>query len=84
MRNGVCARVNDFCSAWDKEGICTSCFKGYSLLDRVCTRVEQLGPKDQGCKRWDWDNQVCLECSNRFVFKNGNCIAVNQSCLTWD
>lgn len=43
-------------------------------------RIQQSGPKDPGCKSWDWDRQVCLECSGRFIPKNGICVPVDPSC----
>jgi hypothetical protein len=40
---------------------------------------------DVGCATWDWKNQVCLACSNRFVF-NGQqkCVPVSDNCQIWN
>ena len=82
--NGVCVAVNDVCAAWGADGICTACYKGYSLNNGVCVLADLHGPTDLGCKRWDWDNQKCLECSARWTMgANGVCVAVSDACSTW-
>ena len=66
--DGVCVPVDDFCATHDESGACVTCYKGYHLEGAACVRDEIVGPSDLGCKTWDWDNQICLECSNRWVF----------------
>ena len=47
--------------------------------------AEVKGPSDLGCKKWDWDNQKCLECSARWTLNTaGVCTPVNDWCSTWD
>ena len=44
-----------------------------------------MEPKDPGCKIWDWDEQICLECSYRWVFiENGTCKQVSDECDGFD
>ena len=87
-QQGVCVAVNDLCATFDNaSGACLSCYKGYTLANGVCSlsQVEITGPTDLGCSRWDWDNQVCLECSFRHFFNaNRTCQKVDDSCATWD
>lgn len=82
--NGICISVDDSCSSWNDGGLCVTCYKGYNVLDGVCVRADQTAPKDRGCKAWDWDRQICLECSYRHVGRNGRCISVDDSCSTWN
>lgn len=38
-------------------------------------------PSDIGCRIWDWENQICLECSVRWVFdRTGTCMPVSDDC----
>lgn len=83
--NGVCIPVNDVCSAWDTNGYCKSCYKGYNLANGVCILAPVTGPKDLGCAKWDWNNQVCLECSARWMKgANGACVPVSDQCSSWN
>ena len=83
--SGVCVRVDDVCSSFDTNGQCTACYKGYNLVNGYCALSTQTGPKDLGCKKWDWDNQKCLECSVRWVFgSNGVCTPVDNSCASFN
>jgi hypothetical protein len=82
---GVCTPVNDWCSTWDNYGACTACYKGYNLKDGACVLADVKGPTDLGCAKWDWDNQKCLQCSQRWTFNTaGVCTPVNDWCSTWD
>ena len=82
--NGVCVPQSDFCSAFGANGVCTACYKGYQLINGNCQLSQQTGPTDLGCKTWDWDNQRCLECSQRWVFgSNGVCVPVSDTCATF-
>ena len=85
--NKVCTPVSDQCKAWDSKGLCTSCFKGYDLRNGNCvfSSFNNAKPSDSGCGKWDWDNQVCLECSKGWVFNaNKVCTPVSDQCKTWD
>ena len=42
------------------------------------------GPSDLGCKTWDWDNQVCLECSKNWISTKDGCVPVNDHCAAHD
>jgi hypothetical protein len=67
--NGLCVPVDSFCSAFDRiSGLCTVCYKGYTLNKGVCVLAKNTEPNDIGCKVWDWDNQKCLQCSQRWSF----------------
>jgi hypothetical protein len=90
----VCVPVSDQCSTYDVNGKCLTCFKGYDLKDGACvfSSSNTAAPLDLGCAKWDWDNQVCLECSKGFVFKGlglaGSalqklCVAVKDLCKTY-
>lgn len=40
---------------------------------------------DVGCSSWDWNKQICLKCSDNWVFnRNGLCIPVSDQCATFD
>ena len=81
--NGACVPVSDQCSAHAANGDCTSCFKGYDLVKGACvfSPDNNVKPSDLGCGTWDWDNRVCLVCSNGW-FKNANgaCVPVSDQC----
>ena len=82
---GVCVPVDDFCATHNQDGSCATCYKGYSLNGAACVRDAVVGPTDLGCKTWDWDNQVCLACSARWVFNAaGVCVPVDDFCSTFD
>lgn len=83
--NKVCTAVSDQCKAWDSNGLCTACFKGYDLKSGSCVASpsNNAKPSDIGCAQWDWDNQICLKCSKNWVFNTkGTCIQVSSQCLT--
>ena len=83
--DGICVPVDDLCAAYDEAGACTECYKGYHIEGAACVRDEVVGPSDLGCKTWDWDNQVCLECSQRWVFNaDGVCVPVDDFCAAHD
>ena len=84
---GVCKIVNDQCKSWDSAGLCTACFKGYELRNGSClfSSLNNAKPSDSGCAKWDWDNQVCLECSNGWTFNaNKVCTPASDQCKKWD
>lgn len=59
----ICTPVSDQCTSFDSQtGLCTSCFKGYDVVNGTCTlsASNTAKPSDLGCAKWDWDNQVCL------------------------
>ena len=86
MTDAGCVPVSDHCAAHDDNGACTDCYKGYVLKDGECVWDEfnDQGPSDLGCKTWDWDNQVCLECSARWVMTDAGCIPVDDHCAEHD
>ena len=44
-----------------------------------------MQPSDLGCALWDWDEQICLECSERWTFRlDGICIPVSDQCKEHD
>lgn len=44
-----------------------------------------MKPIDSGCKIWDWEEQICIECSYRWYFsKNGKCEKVPDICKDYD
>ena len=83
--NNVCVPVSDQCNTFDAAGLCTSCFKGYDVVNGSCTfsPSNTAKPSDLGCGKWDWDNQLCLTCSSGYVFnKNNVCVPVSDQCKT--
>ncbi len=85
--NKVCVAVSDQCKTSDAAGLCLTCFKGYELKDGKCvsSSFNTAKPSDLGCAKWDWDNQVCIECSNNWVFSTtGVCVPINDQCKTSD
>ena len=86
--NGVCIPVSDQCSTFDLKGNCFTCYVGYNLVNGTCVlapNVQSSSSFDLGCSTWDWKNQKCLKCSNRWVFNtNGFCVPVSDQCNTFD
>ena len=79
--NNVCIPVSDQCKAHAENGDCTECYKGYEIISGQCLVQGIIIPHDSGCGKWDWDNQVCLACSNHFVFNEDmKCIPVSDQC----
>ena len=79
----VCVAVSDQCRSHAENGDCTECYKGYDLKEGKCVFSEfnNARPSDLGCSTWDWDNQVCLKCSNEWVFNaNKRCVPVSDQC----
>lgn len=83
---GVCIPVSDQCKTFDQTGACSSCYIGYNLASNgkcVLAPIQQVS--DVGCGTWDWNNQVCLKCSVRYVFNaNHVCVPVADSCNSFD
>ena len=85
--NRLCVPVSDNCNQYSASGVCTSCYKGYDLTNGICVNspVNTQTPTDVGCKTWDWNNQVCLECSARWVFnQNKVCVQVADNCAQYN
>ena len=82
MTDSGCVPISDDCSTFDVNGQCTSCFKGYDVREGACifSEFNNQVPFDLGCKTWDWDNQICLECSFRWVQSDGRCLKVSDGC----
>jgi len=81
----VCVPVSDQCKAHADNGDCVACYKGYDLINGSCvfSASNNAKPADSGCKTWDWDNQVCLQCSDSWVFNaNKTCVPVSDQCKT--
>ena len=66
----VCEAASDLCRTNAGNGDCTSCYDGYDLKNGRCLFSESNNarPSDLGCGTWDWKNQICLKCSNRWFF----------------
>jgi hypothetical protein len=86
MTDKGCKRVSDHCADWDSWGECTKCYKGYDLKDGDCvwSPFNDQGAADEGCAKWDWDNQVCLQCSERYIMTKSGCKRVSDHCADWD
>ena len=85
--NKVCVPVSDQCATHDESGACLTCYKGYDLKDGKCifSDSNNAKPSDLGCGTWDWDKQVCLACSNKWVFNADKvCVPVSDQCATHD
>jgi hypothetical protein len=81
----VCVPVSDQCSTSAANGDCSACYQGYDLKEGKClfSDFNNAKPADSGCGTWDWFNQVCLKCSNRWVFNtNKVCVPVADQCKT--
>ena len=84
--NKVCVAVSDLCKTYGDHGDCTSCYSGYDLKNGQCIFSESNNarPSDLGCGTWDWQNQVCLKCSNRWFFNSHKkCVPVDDNCNTY-
>ena len=83
---GRCIQVSDHCSIFNDAGECTFCYKGYELQEGECVFSLTFNnlPYDLGCGEWDWDNQVCLKCSVRWVMSSSGCVKVPDECRTYD
>ena len=43
--------------------------------------LNNIEPTDPGCQIWDWNENICLECSNRWYFdEEGTCQQVDDLC----
>ena len=79
--------MNENCKAYNADGLCSACFKGYDLVNGACVSSPRNNaqPADLGCARWDWDNQVCLECSKGWTANSDKkCTPVNDQCSSWN
>lgn len=85
MSENGCVAVSDQCRTFNEDGFCTSCYKGYKLEDGIC-RIEDINnqPSDFGCAEWDWDNQICLKCSFRFIQTDSGCTPVSDNCASFN
>ena len=56
------------------------------MTDGACvfSPSNEQAPTDLGCKTWDWNNQICLECSQWWVMVDGNCVPVSDHCAAHD
>lgn len=81
--NKVCVQVNSLCSSSNSAGACTACYNGYILSSGVCSLAPIQKVSDVGCAQWDWNNQVCISCSQGWVFStNKICTPVNSQCAS--
>ena len=81
---GVCTPVSDLCKTSDPNGNCLSCYDGYRINVGNCEADVVKKPSDLGCGKWDWSNQVCVACSNGFVFNKANvCTPISDLCKTY-
>lgn len=84
MSNGICVPVSPYCKTYDEAGLCTSCFKGYHVVEGACERSADKTVTDAGCKTWVWDNNICSECAPYWFFKEGVCTTVSPYCKTYN
>lgn len=81
--DGICQEVSPLCSAYDANGLCSSCFRGYDLINGTCVLSPVSAPADRGCKTWN--GSTCIECSTNWVFNQvGSCVVVSDQCRTFD
>jgi expansin (peptidoglycan-binding protein) len=83
--NGVCVPVSDQCNTYNNAGACVTCYAGYNLSNGKCVLAPIQKVSDVGCATWDWNKQVCQQCSSNWVFNNnGVCVPVSDQCNTYD
>lgn len=83
----ACVPVSDQCKTHDDKGNCLTCYQGYDLNQGQClfSSSNSAKPSDLGCATWDWNNQLCLKCSNGWTFNDKKiCVAVSDQCKTHD
>ena len=83
MTNNGCKPVSDDCADYNDQGYCEKCYKGYELNKKgecVWSAFNDEGPSDLGCKTWDWDNQICLECSHFWHMTDYGCVPNDDFC----
>ena len=80
--SGLCVPVSDHCATYNTvSGLCLTCYKGYVLNQGKCQLAPEQKVSDVGCAQWDWDSQICLKCSQRWVFdQNNRCVPVSDNC----
>lgn len=87
-KDGLCVAVSSQCNTFDKaSGNCLTCFSGYDLVDGECvfSPANTAQPADLGCGTWDWTNQVCLKCSDKWAFNADKiCVPVSDLCASND
>ena len=77
--------VADLCRTWDNNGLCLTCYPGYSLANGQCEfQPNTQATPDLGCAEWDLQNLACLRCSEHWVSVNGICVPVSDQCRTND
>ena len=54
-------------------------------MNGLCVETPEERVSDLGCATWDWDRQVCIACSNNWVFNSNNvCVPVSDQCNSYD
>merc|ERR1712176_1147294 len=82
---GVCVPVSDQCASHNSAGDCASCYEGYNLENGRCVAAPVEKVSDEGCATWDWKNQVCLQCSEKWARgSDGLCVPVSDQCASHD
>lgn len=78
--------ISTFCKTSDSNGLCSSCYIGYTLVNGGCVlaTISQNAFGPVGCSSWDSFAQKCSACASYFVFFGPKCIPVNPLCKTYD
>jgi len=83
-RTNRCTAVNNQCNTFDQSnGLCLSCYQGYTLSNGDCYILVTQGSFDPNCKTAD-SNGVCQECYQGYFYSStqSKCIIANTLCRT--
>lgn len=81
----MCRQVSDFCRTWDGEGLCLTCYGGYTLKDGACVLDASRLPGGMQNLCAKFDENVCVQCAFRsYLNDQGVCTQVDSYCKTWD
>ena len=68
--------VDPLCKDYHKDnGMCIDCYEGYDLIDGECrwSTQNKFAPPYIGCRNFDADDQICLQCKDAFEFRGEIC-----------
>lgn len=79
MRNGSCTKTSDLCRTADSNGLCTSCYGGYTLVSGDCMVPTN---NDPNCNQKS--GAICLNCMDRYYLLNNVCTKLTRNCAIYD
>jgi hypothetical protein len=80
-QEGHCKATDPLCKAYDSQGLCLSCYNGFTLSNKSCVIIiETLDPY---C--YELNGSICVKCSRGYRFDSqGKCISLDTRCERYD